>query len=46
MKSASANDSRIVIPAEAGMTGILRLWDSSGGRLDCVCFHAVLTLLS
>ena len=30
MKSASANDSCIVIPAEAGMTEILRLWDSSG----------------
>ena len=29
MESASANDSCIVIPAEAGMTGILRLWDSS-----------------
>ena len=33
MKSASANDSRIVIPAEAGMTGILRLWDSSAGKV-------------
>ncbi len=29
MTSASANDPCIVIPAEAAMTAILRLWDNS-----------------